>query len=444
MKQELSRSCFVVTILSCLSLCQPGYAQQQPQPKISKDEKQDVMYMLDTISKDVKKHYYDPKLHDLDWEANIKKYRERIDGASSLNKGLSEVAAALDALNDSHTFFIPPPRPYKHDYGWQIGMVGEKCLVLAVRPQSDAAGKGVQPGDQVLTINGFLPQRDNLWKMNYVFKSLRPQQVLNVSLISPEGQKKNIELVAAMRQLPKVRDLTGGRIFDYIRDIQDEVDLTKARYTELEADILVFKLPEFAQTEMSVDSMMKKTHHKKALIIDLRGNPGGAVTTLIEIVRNLFDHDVKIRDRVTRDDSKPQNAKTIGKSAFAGKLLVLVDSRSASASEVLARIVQIEKRGVVIGDRTAGAVMEARHYPYQIGLGVIIPYGASITDADLIMTDGKSLEKVGVSPDETLIPSPADLAAGRDTVLAHAVELAGGKITPEAAGKLFPVLWPSD
>jgi carboxyl-terminal processing protease len=245
-----------------------------------------------------------------------------------------------------------------------------------------------------------------------------------------------------MRLLPKVRDLTGGGIFEYMRELESAVDLTKMRSIELDGDILVLKLPEFAQSEMGVDSMMKKARHKNALIIDVRGNPGGAVATLNEIVRNLFDHDVKICDRVTRDESKPQNAKTIGKNAFSGKLFVLVDSRSASASEVLARLVQIEQRGLVIGDRTAGAVMEARHYPYQIGYDVIIPYGASITEADLIMTDGKSLEKEGVLPDEMFLPAPTDLAAGRDTVLAHAVELAGGKITPEVAGKLFPVLWP--
>jgi len=399
--------------------------------------------MLETISKDVKKHYYDAKLHGIDWDANVQTYRERIENAASLNRGLSEVAAALDALNDSHTFFLPPPRPYKHDFGWQIGMVGEKCLVLAVRPQSDADTKGITPGDQVLTINGYVPHRDSLWKMNYVFNALRPQPALKVSLISPAGQPKDIELVAAMRELPKVRDLTGHGFFDYVRELQNDVDLTKTRYAELDGGIVVIKLPEFVLSELGVDSMMKKARHKNALILDLRGNPGGDVDTLDEIVRNLFDHDVKVCDRVTRDNSKPQTAKTIGKNAFSGKLFILVDSRSASAAEVLARIVQIEKRGMIIGDRSAGAVMEARHYPYRIGLDVIVPYGASITDADIIMTDGKSLEKVGVSPDETTLPVPADLAAGRDTVLARVVELAGGKITPEEAGKLFPVLWPS-
>jgi C-terminal processing protease CtpA/Prc len=134
-------------------------------------------------------------------------------------------------------------------------------------------------------------------------------------------------------------------------------------------------------------------------------------------------------------------AKTRGQDAFTGKLVVLIDSRSGSASEVLARVVQLEKRGTIVGDLSEGAVMRSQGYRYEMGSGTIIFYGASITDADAIMSDGKSLEHVGVSPDELLLPSGADLAARRDPVLSRAAALLGVELTAEKAGTLFPLEW---
>jgi C-terminal processing protease CtpA/Prc len=100
---------------------------------------------------------------------------------------------------------------------------------------------------------------------------------------------------------------------------------------------------------------------------------------------------------------------------------------------------QIEKRGVVLGDHSSGSVMEATHYQYQLGTDTVVFYGASITDAYLIMTDGKSLEHVGVEPDKLLIPSAGAIAAGRDPVLAYATGQLGVKVDPVDAGKLFPL-----
>jgi carboxyl-terminal processing protease len=124
---------------------------------------------------------------------------------------------------------------------------------------------------------------------------------------------------------------------------------------------------------------------------------------------------------------------------------VLVNSDSASASELFARTMQLQHRATVIGDLSAGAVMESRIYPFQIGVtggnDLLVFYSASITHDDLFMTDGKSLEKVGVTPDVEIVPTGADLAAGRDPVLAQAAQLAGAKLDPAAAGKFFPFEW---
>ena len=86
--------------------------------------------------------------------------------------------------------------------------------------------------------------------------------------------------------------------------------------------------------------------------------------------------------------------------------------------------------------------MEARHYNYQINLKTAVFYGASITEADLILTDGKSLEHTGVTPDEVVLPSAEDLASDRDPVLAYAAGHLGVQLTPEDAGRMFPFEWP--
>lgn len=75
------------------------------------------------------------------------------------------------------------------------------------------------------------------------------------------------------------------------------------------------------------------------------------------------------------------------------------------------------------------------------GVEGFIPFEVSVTNADLIMKDGNSLEHVGVTPDELVLPTGADLAAGRDPVLARAVAVLGGTLDAASAGRLFPVIW---
>jgi hypothetical protein len=85
--------------------------------------------------------------------------------------------------------------------------------------------------------------------------------------------------------------------------------------------------------------------------------------------------------------------------------------------------------------------MESRRYGMEIGEHSITMYGVSITDADVIMNDGVSLEHNGVTPDKLMLPTGADLRAQADPVLASAASLAGVKLDPKDAGALFPVRW---
>jgi C-terminal processing protease CtpA/Prc len=412
--------------------------------KITSFDRDRAQAMLQQISSDIKKHYYDPKFHGLDWDAKVEEMKQKIKAADSSNQALSEVAAALDSLNDSHTFFLPPSHAYRHDYGWQAEVIGERCFIIRVRPGSDAEKKGVKPGDELVALNGYTPNRENLPKMQYVFNTLRPQPTLRLDLRDPAGALTQVDVVTAMIDKKRVTDLTsrGGSndIWEMVREQEDEAHLGRAQFVEVGDDVGIVKLPGFFFNQSEIENIIGKARKRKALIIDLRGNPGGSVDTLTYLIAGCFEKEVKIGDRVGRSDHKPMIAKTRGH-PFTGNLVVLVDSKSASASELFARVIQIERRGTVLGDRSSGSVMEAKRYSYQSGMDIVAFYGASITDADIMMGDGQSLEHRGVLPDELLLPSAEDLANGRDPVLARAVGMAGAKLSPEAAGRLFPYEW---
>ena len=433
---------FTAFILTC-SLT--GAAQQTQQ--ISSLDRDRARAMLANISNDVSKHYYDPKFHGIDWEAKVAETRQRIDKAAGLNMALSSIAGAMDSLDDSHTFFLPPSRPYKHDFGLELQMVGDHCLISRVRPRTDAEAKGLKPGDEIVSFNGYKPTRQSLWKLEYVYNALRPAPGVRLIVQSPGEAVRQVDVLASMRQLKNVVDLAGPDatfdIFQLIREGEDEEHRMRARSVEFGDDLMILKFPEFFLDESQVDSIIGKAKKHKALIIDLRQNPGGSVDTLKYLVAGMFDHEVKIGDRVTRDSTKPLTVK-VHSHNFSGKLLVLVDSKSASASELFARVVQLEKRGTVIGDHSSGSVMESKHYNYKLGIDTVSFYGASITDANIVMSDGKSLEHSGVIPDELLLPTGAELAAGKDPVLAHAAELCGVRLSAEEASKIFPYEWAKD
>jgi C-terminal processing protease CtpA/Prc len=323
-------------------------------------------------------------------------------------------------------------------------MIGDRCFVVAVKPGSDAEAKGLKEGDEVVSVDGYKPTRNTLWKLRYLYQAIRPRPGMRAIVIKPDGKQEQMDVAAKIREGKKLLDLTasgqGYDTSDLIRQAENENHLRRHRFSETE-DVFVWKMPEFDLEKLKVDDIMDKVKKSKAFVLDLRGNGGGFEDTLLRLIGNVFDHDIKLGDIKRRKETKTLVAKTRGKDAFSGKLIVLIDSESGSAAELFARVIQLEKRGTIIGDRSAGAVMRARRYSHDLGVDIIVPYGASITDADIIMTDGNSLEHTGVEPDEIKLPSGADLATKRDAVLAYAMSLAGVTITPEKAGALFPIEW---
>ncbi|HKR15400.1 MAG TPA: S41 family peptidase [Pyrinomonadaceae bacterium] len=429
-----------IVLLFLLTAFSLTYSQTPP----TSDDRHNAKAMLSAIKTDLEKHYYDPEYRGMNLDERFKTAEAKIDQATTLAQVLGVVGQVLLDLDDSHTFFLPPGRTYKTDYGWQMKAIGDRCFVVAVKPKSDAEAKGLKEGDEIVSIDGLKPTRNNVWKILYLYHQIRPRPGMRLTVIKPNGEQQQLDVAAKVQEGKKVLSVSvygqGYDVKDLILEAERDAHLNRQRYVEM-GDVFVWKMPGFDQDAVQVRDMVEKVKKRKTLILDLRGNGGGYVDTLLALIENVFDREIKVGDVKRRKEEKEMKAKSRGKEAFAGKIIVLIDSGSASASELFARVVQLEKRGTVIGDRSAGGVMRSRVHSHTIGTDRYIPYAVSITDADIIMMDGKSLEHVGVAPDELKLPSANDLANKHDSVLAYALSLAGVEITAEKAGTLFPIEW---
>jgi len=394
--------------------------------------------MLGMVKNDVKKNYFDSTFKGIDLEAKYKNAIEKLDKAESIGQFSGIIAQFLIDFDDSHLFFLPPGKANKTDYGFEFRMVGDRCFIYHVDKKSDAEKQGLQVGDELYALEGYQPTRENLWKMRYFYFALRPKAGLNVVAIKPDGKQTQYAIAAKITGGKRVMDLTGGDINQVIRESEDaERKGTKQYLYDIPNSVFIWKMPSFSLDPEKVDEIMGRAKKSPAMILDLRGNSGGRVDMVLRLIGNVFPQDLKVADEKKRKETKEVTAKSRGKDAFSGKIVVLIDSGSASASEVFSRVMQLENRGQVFGDRSAGAVMESRYYGQKLGLDVVVFFGTSITIADLIMKDGKSLEKIGVTPDVQVVPTGKNLAAKHDIVMSKALESLGLNITPEAAGAIF-------
>jgi C-terminal processing protease CtpA/Prc len=285
--------------------------------------------------------------------------------------------------------------------------------------------------------------RANISAIDYGYRVF-PQSGFHLAARSPDATERT--LVTMAKVIPGQAMITRGEFLTWARSHRDVGPHDRSRYHEIGKRILFWKLPDFLIDPDEVTKIASRTRSYETVVLDLRGNPGGNLESLQKFIGEFFDRDVKLGDMKGRQSLMAAIAKTAGKKVFGGTLIVLVDSGSGSAAEIFARIIQLEKRGIVLGDRSGGAVMESKYFVHAVQLDRlnVTQYGAMITVADLVMTDAKSLEGAGVVPDERILPTPEDIAAGRDPVLARAATLAGVTITPDEAGKIFPFEWPKE
>ena len=384
--------------------------------KFERGRMEDIM---DVVAKDIQKHFYDPNLKGADWKAITEKARQRIRQAEHLGDMLAAIASVPYQLYDSHTYFIPPGRSARVDYGFEAEPFTRDILVYKLKKDGPAVKAGLQMGDRIVAINGFAAKRENFFEMTRYFEFLNPAAEMQLEIV------RGNELATRTVKIPaKIEQRGKGYLMDY-NAIRREIDAQDPIHThrDYEGNVGYIKLRVFMLHPGDVDSMVSKVKNSSAVIIDLRKNGGGAIETLKALSGSFTEQRYELAKEVGRDKSEPLNVRP-SHTRIGAPLFIMVDSSSASASEMFARDMQIRKRAVVVGDNSSGRVNEAQIFWEKVGAFDLVGFGTEIAVSRVVMSNGEELENRGVTPDVFCVPTADDLRQDKDPCLDHALELA--------------------
>ncbi len=331
---------------------------------------------------------------------------------------MAGIASVPYQLNDSHTYFIPPGRSARVDYGFEAEPFGKDILVYELKKDGPAIKSDLQLGDKIVAMDGFAAKRENFFEMTRYFEFLNPANELTLQIIRGNDAPRTIKIPAKIEQRGK------GYLMDY-NQIRRMIDAQEPLYKHRDYDgnVGYVKLRAFMLSADEVDSMVNKVKRSSAVIIDLRGNGGGAEETLSSLAGHFTGQPYEMAHQVGPKKTealrvKPQHPE-INVPVF-----VLIDSESASASEMFARDMQIRERATVVGDTFGGRVNMARIFWEKVGAYDMVGFGVEIAVSRVVMENGDELENHGVTPDEFCIPTAQNLHQGKDPCLDRALELA--------------------
>jgi len=380
-----------------------------------------MLEILNDVSDLVKQNYYDPKLKNLDWKADVEVARGRIRQADHEGEMAAAISGLLLRLNDSHTYFLRPQRLQPVIFGFRAKAFENDVRIYEMMPGGPAEEAGLHRGDKIIAVEDFVANRKLVDAEMRYFQYLDPRLTIKLKVVRNGGLPQ--DFIVNGRQ-PATSSKEFVKLYeDYSKEEQEKKQTKDVTVRREEGGIAYLRFPSFMVSTTRADFLLKEAKDAQALILDLRDDGGGREDTMKDMAAHFLPDRTRMALAISRNKQEEIIAKPRNPNLTA-PLFLLVESHSASASEVLARVLQLKKRATIVGDLTAGKVNRAQLFGGLGGAIYRIPFGVAITVSKAVLLDGEELEDRGVLPDVKCVPAEEDLRLARDPCLARALMLA--------------------
>ena len=312
--------------------------------------------------------------------AAMNREAEALDSPDSQHLSLVAVEAMIRVLNDPYTSFLSPDQYalYRQDskgkfggIGATVGLKDDRITVTAPLPGTPAERAGIRPGDVILEVDG---ESTEGWSVR--------ESVIRIR--GPEG--------TPVRLLVLHQDAPEPVVIEIVRAV---IQITSVEWAMLPDSIAHVKISTFSSnTDEQMSAIIEEAlgMDARAMILDLRNNPGGLLSTTVNIASQFLTDGLVLYSVDGNDHRIEYEVKPDGLAPDL-PLAVLVNQGSASGSEVLAGALRDHDRAVLIGENTFGKGSVNLPHNLEDGSGLYCTIGRWYSP------DGHLIEGEGLAPD---------------------------------------------
>ncbi|MFC1756027.1 S41 family peptidase [Patescibacteria group bacterium] len=394
---------FLITILIAISFFYGGYyyGKRGYEFEVKKNPPQ-----IKVINRNPGDQEVDFELFWRVWDLVQQDYLERpVDGQTMLYGAISGM---VESLGDPYTAFLPPQineavtdslNSTYQGIGAELGLKDGLLVIVAPLDGSPAKDAGIKAGDAILKIEG--ESTAGITITEAVAKIRGNAGTISTLEIGREGEaSQEIKIKRGVIKIDSVTWEDKGDGTAYIRISRFGQDTNE-------------------EWEKVVKEIVIQMDELDAIVLDLRGNPGGYMLSAIHIAGEFFSNKtVLIQQSATGEEIDYPAKRKLGQFKDVPGIFILVDEGSASASEILAAALQKHVKATLIGQKTfgKGTIQDAKDF--EDGSGIHITTNKWLTPAKA-WVHGE-----GIEPDIEIEITKEDIENENDTQLNKALELA--------------------